>query len=330
MKITDTTIEFPNYTISNHPEGIEINGVFKAASFGVFPPPMKGTVSGYSSGGLNPTFGGRLNTIDKFPFAADANATDVGDLTQARDRVAGQSSQVSGYTTGGIISSPPVVNTNRIDKFPFASNANATTVGNLTQGRYGVTGQSSYDFGYTSGGYAPPNVTRIDKVPFVSNANATTVGNLTQARQTAAGQSSTESGYTSGGQQGVDRRNTIDKFPFAADANATDVGDLTQVRSTVAGQSSTASGYSSGGYAPPVVNTIDKFPFASNANATDVGDLTQARSGPAGQSSIASGYTSGGAAFSNVIDKFSFAADANATDVGDLTQPRTNLTGQQD
>jgi hypothetical protein len=30
------------------------------------------------------------NTIDKFPFSADTNASDVGDLTQARAGAAGQ------------------------------------------------------------------------------------------------------------------------------------------------------------------------------------------------------------------------------------------------
>ena len=37
--------------------------------------------SGYSSGGRVPA---SVDTIEKFPFAADANATDVGDLTQSR------------------------------------------------------------------------------------------------------------------------------------------------------------------------------------------------------------------------------------------------------
>jgi hypothetical protein len=280
MKVYNDRIEFPNYTISNHPEGIEIDGKFKALEFKPYPPPMKGTVSGYTSGGFAPP---RVNTIDKFPFAADANATDVGDLTQVRDRSAEQSSSKSGYTSGGLVSSPPVVNTNTIDKFPFAANANATDVGDLIQGRYGPTGQSSYDFGYSSGGYAPTNVNTIDKFPFAANANATDVGDLTQSRQQTAGQSSDVSGYTSGGQQGGDRRNTIDKFPFAADANATDVGDLTQARSGPAGQSSTVSGYTSGGATPSNSNVIDKFPFATNANATDVGDLTVARNFAAGQ-----------------------------------------------
>jgi len=42
------------------------------------------TESGYTAGGQT------VNTIDKFPFSADANATDVGDLTQARQFVTGQ------------------------------------------------------------------------------------------------------------------------------------------------------------------------------------------------------------------------------------------------
>ena len=50
---------------------------------------FQGNVSGYTSGGYTPpvTY---LNTIDKFPFASNANATDVGDLTVARAGSAGQ------------------------------------------------------------------------------------------------------------------------------------------------------------------------------------------------------------------------------------------------
>ena len=39
---------------------------------------FQGTVAGYTTGGI-PQIG-----IDKFPFATDANATDVGDLTVSR------------------------------------------------------------------------------------------------------------------------------------------------------------------------------------------------------------------------------------------------------
>lgn len=56
-------------------------------------PTFQGTVSGYTSGGAP-----NRNTIDKYPFASDANATDVGNLTAGRGGVSGQSSEISGYT----------------------------------------------------------------------------------------------------------------------------------------------------------------------------------------------------------------------------------------
>jgi hypothetical protein len=329
ISINKDSINFGNYSISLHPNGIEIDGKFKYGSYAILPPQAQGSISGYTSGGF-PAF----NTIDKFPFSSDANATDVGDLTQSLSSSAGQSSLESGYTSGG---SDDLSSTNVIDKFPFAVDANATDVGDLSQDRGFAAGQSSTESGYTSGGltFSPAEATSniIDKFPFATDANATDVGDLTQARYGSAGQSSAESGYTSGGATLPGFTNVIDKFPFAVDANATDVGDLTQARRDTAGQSSTESGYNSGGLASGSVtsNIIDKFPFATDGNATDVGDLTQARRGAAGQSSTVSGYSSGGGSPPAVatIDKFPFVSDVNATDVGDLTQARRFVAGQQ-
>ena len=308
--------------------------ILKSLDSAGYTPPysFQGSTSGYTSGGI-PTF----NIIDKFPFASNANATDVGDLTIAKNGTTGQSSADNGYTSGGYNPGAAAVH-NVIDNFPFASDGNATDVGDLTVGRYNSAGQSSSASGYTSGGSqaATPFLNVIDKFPFTSNANATDVGDMTTVRDKPAGQSSTASGYTSGG--GIPAiTNIIDKFPFASDANATDVGDITVARSSVNGQSSTVSGYTSSGsnpgLSPFIANVIDKFPFASDANATDVGDLSVARYSSAGsQSSTASGYTSGGRepGTSNVIDKFPFASDANATDVGDLSVARhTSGEGQQ-
>jgi hypothetical protein len=141
------------------------------------------TDHGYISGGGSPAVGPTFvkSAIEKFPFSSDTNATDVGDLSQARETEAGQSSDANGYSSGGF--APPEVNT--IDKFPFASDANATDVGDLTQARSLSTGQSSTNHGYTSGG-GSSNV--IDKFTFASNANATDVGDLTVSREQSAGQ----------------------------------------------------------------------------------------------------------------------------------------------
>jgi hypothetical protein len=202
-------------------------------------------VSGYSSGGSNliaPTYSS--DVIDKFPFASNANATDVGNLTVIRGLVVGQSSSVSGYTSGGNTAAPGPVNTNTIDKFPFASNANATDVGDLLDTIRAGMGQSSDVSGYTSGGLiinpavtpAVVNINIIQKFPFASNSNATDVGDLTVARQFGSGQFSNINGYTCGGTSPVTLVAVIDKFPFASNTNATTVGNLSRASNQTAGQ----------------------------------------------------------------------------------------------
>src|SRR6056297_2087239 len=119
---------------------------------------FQGTVSGYTSGGYNgvPTI---FNIIDKFPFSADADAVDVGDLSVTRSNSAGQSSSVSGYSSGGSNNSIPATY-NIIDKFPFSADANAADVGDLTQAIKFLSSQSSSVSGYTSGGtLSTPTIT---------------------------------------------------------------------------------------------------------------------------------------------------------------------------
>ena len=112
----------------------QFNAEAQVVSFSARYSQAQGTVSGYTSGGIPST---NANTIDKFPFASDANATDVGDLTTVKRQAAGQSSTASGYSSGGKVPAQ----SNIIDKFPFASDGNATDVGNLTAGRYNPAGQ---------------------------------------------------------------------------------------------------------------------------------------------------------------------------------------------
>ena len=310
IRVFPDRIEFNNYSLRIDDDGVrvtsptspDVDGTFTAQGISFFSP-MYGTVSGYTSGGDTGN-DAPVVTVDKFPFATDANATDVGDLTLARRYNAAASSQENGYNSGGTPLPSPATNT--IDKFPFASGGNATDVGDMLAAKQQMAGQSSLTSGYNSGGYGP------------------------------MGNSSTASGYAVGNNP---RGDTIDKFPFAADGNATDVGDLNQGRNRSGSQSSTESGYVSGGDAPgsatPVLNSIDKYPFATDANATDVGDLTTPWALSTGQSSSTFGYNSGGIVplagpSVNRIDKFPFTTDANATDVGDLSQSRYGPAGQQD
>jgi hypothetical protein len=71
-----------------------------------------------------------INTIDKFPFSTDTNATDVGDLTSVKRSGAGQSSTAFGYFLEEQVQFSTNVNT--IEKFPFSADSNATDVGDLT------------------------------------------------------------------------------------------------------------------------------------------------------------------------------------------------------
>ena len=98
---------------------------------------------GYDAGGSGaaPT---RVDVIQKFPFASDANATDVGDLTLIVAGNMGSSATTHGYSSGGYSPSPlgPATgHRDTIEKFPFASDANATDVGNLPSGKEGGAGQ---------------------------------------------------------------------------------------------------------------------------------------------------------------------------------------------
>jgi hypothetical protein len=304
-------------------------GIADSASVFIPNSPVQGSVSGYASGGL-PT----KDIIDKFPFSTDANATDVGDLTVARGRVSGQSSSVSGYTSGGFSPAFSPTSLNIIDKFPFSVDANATDVGDLTRITYSTAGHSSETDGYVSGGLSDNT---IDKFPFASDANSTDHGDLLTLKSSGAGNSSTTHGYHSGGIIPGGNNDVIEKFPFANTSGSTDVGVLVLYNRDTAGQSSSTNGYSSGGRDAANIryNIIQKFPFATDANATDVGDLTVARRDmlSSGQSSTVSGYTAGGdtvsPTISDIIDKFPFATDANATDVGDLTVARNDTAGQQ-
>jgi len=286
--------------------------------------PFQGSNYGYVSG-ANPG-GGALDTIDKYPFTSDGNATDVGNLSVGRWQCAGQSSATHGYTSGGNTGPALSGPVDTIDKFPFSTDANATDVGNLTAARTATSGQSSIPNGY---GYNTGGGNVIEKFSFTSDGNATSVGNTLASREYAVGQSSTTHGYASGN---YPITTDIDKFPFSSDGNSTDVGDLTVGRGGNFGQSSTTHGYTAGGYSP-VGNDdpIDKFSFATDGNATDVGDLTVGRQTGAGSSSTTHGYSAGGygPGTSNIIDKFPFSTDANATDVGDLTLGRYQGAGQQ-
>ena len=157
-----------------------------------------GTMStnhGYHVGGNGPS-----NVIDKFAFATDGNATDVGDMTEGRTGAAASASTTHGYASCGDNYPAGARARNTIDKFAFASDGNATDVGDAYHARSFLGGgTSSTSSGYAAGGRG--STSTLGNTPSISN-------------------------YL----------DTIDKFSFASDGNGTDVGNLTVGRREVTGQ----------------------------------------------------------------------------------------------
>lgn len=234
----------------------------------------------YLAGGyIGPWGSGVTDTIQKFPFAASApvTASDTGYGVNASNYAFGGNNNASfGYFTGGGFG-----DLNYIYKFVFASEADTTDIGNLTQARGGVASSSSLTHGYSAGGFPYGYAKIIDKFPFAVDGDASGVGNLVQySPYVRGGSSSTTHGYSAGGGY---YNNYIQKYPFATDDDASDIGDLVNATTGTGGHSSTTHGYSTGGV--QTGNWIQKYSFASDQNGTDIGDLTVNRGSPAGNHS---------------------------------------------
>jgi hypothetical protein len=220
-----------------------------------------GAIRGLFGGGNT---GSYSNVIDYVTIASTGNATDFGDLTVARDRLAACSSSTRGLFGGGYISS---IASNVIDYITISTAGNATDFGDLTVARYGLAACSSSTRGLFGGGSV------IDYVTIASTGNATDFGDLTVARQYLAACSSSTRGLFGGGSTGS-YSNVIDYVTISTAGNATDFGDLTVARDRLAACSSSTRGLFGG-----PTNAIDYVTIASTGIATDFGDLTVARNG---------------------------------------------------
>ena len=95
----------------------------------------------------------------------------------------GTGSLTHGYHFGGFDAS--AVRTDQIQKFPYASDTNATDIANLTVGSRDGAACASSSYGYKYGGDVPPSgagTNVIEKFSTTSDANATDVGDLIEAR----------------------------------------------------------------------------------------------------------------------------------------------------
>lgn len=148
------------------------------------------TTHGYTAGGRFAP--GTSTTIDKFPFASNGTATDVGDLYPqfiGLSRGAGFSSSTHGYMAGGYKTPGTPTHFGSVQKYSFASDANATGAAYNIPNRHSARGNQSTTAGYVFGGEKspyPPILQDILKISF-SNDAVSTYGNLTEQVSMHAG-----------------------------------------------------------------------------------------------------------------------------------------------
>jgi hypothetical protein len=291
-----------------------------------------GNTRAYTSGGRAGTPGAlHYDTIDKFPFSTNENATDVGDLSQVAMGATGFSSDTHGYIVGGIKGpspSPPFIpsSVGNIQKFPFASDASIAFVSPTATGHH-ATGHSSMIAGYSFCGQtsSPPASGRDSsayvysrrKLNFANDSRSTILhSSPTLSFFGGAGISSSEKGYIAKGRYAAPSSTPIPppstpftfpttsttgirSFSFASDSDNNGdfiISSPTSGFATV-GISSESYGYISGIYTPPAITTtsIEKFPFSiETASMGTVGNLSAKRNNGTGSSSENEGYASGG------------------------------------
>ena len=236
----------------------------------------KANAYSYNTGGYGPP----INEIVRFSMTSSSTSNDVGDLTQTGDNYASMGTATHGYIAGNSSNDQ-----SRVEKFAFASSADAEDWSDLMADHQGAVGATNgtATYGYTMGGREPGVYSdRIQKINLTAQATATDASNLTsgQGRGTGGGTSSSTHGYMAGGYGAAGTSNVIDKFAFATDADATDVGDTTVSIHSRGGSSSTTYGYTLGGTGP--LDVIERHSFSSDGDSADVGDLSEVYASPAG------------------------------------------------
>ncbi len=282
---------------------------------------IQGTSYGYASAGSP----GPGVTIDKWPFASDGNATDVGDIDASAYDTIGHSSLTYGYVSGG----EPSSRRTRVRRFAFASDGDADLMSAVLigPGIRGAASSSTESHGYIHGhSQDSPTARKVQRFAYASDEDAAETGDADDMGVYCVGHSSATHGYAAAG---FNDMSGIFKYAFGSSTTMSDVGDLPTTAYFGGSQSDQVNGYGyvAGGH--PTTNAIRRFSFSSDGAGTDHSDLhTAVRYNTTGTQSTVSGYVAG-AQNSNQIQKFPFSDNSTGTDVGDLTLARSRSSAHQ-
>lgn len=284
-------------------------------------PPIQGSIAGFTIGGAPPAGN---NDIQRYPFATDEPATDVGSMPTTIYTASGSYNDTYGFVTGNFTDNTSIL---------YLQMANTVTVtgdaGDLTSSRQYAAGHSDKNasISYVSGG-EQNFLETIDRFPQATTTTATSIGNLSRKFDYHAGQSDVYggNGYAWEGyisQSSPVLTNDGNKWPFAASVTTTVLTGGLGVYGA-SGISTSTDGYIINGQLrnPPRAYQpqIRRFPFASDVITTP-GFYTYfpgAARYAATSSSQTHGYLTGGVGQTTAMHKFPFNNDANSVSIGTL------------
>ena len=201
------------------------------------------------------------DTIDFFQVDIAANATDFGNLIQARQ----QSGSVADRTRGVIIGGHP--DTNVIQFITMASQGDATDAADLATARHGVScclGDSTR--GLLVGG--TPSVNTIEYVTIQSLGTPVDFGDMILGARNPFGNSSPTRGIF---QEGTEPSGRIEYITIATLGNASDFGDLNATMQFGGGGGNSIRGIFTNGN--PSNASVEFVTMATLGNAQVFGDL---------------------------------------------------------
>ena len=155
--------------------GVSFSG---AVSMSDAPPPQN-TAAWFGGGD------GAVSTVQRITFATDtATASVRGPLSLARQSLAAASNLTDGWFGGGLVTTPAVVGTSRVDRITYATDtATASVRGPLSLASYALAAAGNTTDGWFGGGYPGPTST-VDRITYATDtATASVRGPLSLARR---------------------------------------------------------------------------------------------------------------------------------------------------
>lgn len=174
--------------------------------------------------------------IHYITIATTGNASDFGDLTEARTGVAGSSNGTRGLFWAGNHNAVPAQIKN-IDYVTIASTGNSSDFGDMVRIVNSHAACGNADRNIAAGGFYGSTQDTIEYVNPATTGNTTDFGNLINAQYMNVGAETAVRGLIHGGYGAVSYENTIQYVTFATTGNATDFGNLSVGRYSHAGGS---------------------------------------------------------------------------------------------